>query len=193
MHQLNDVVGITPTSFFATNDHLFHRNFFLHFIEDLFNLCLGDIIYYNHDTNTTTSVLSRLCLPNGINTHPNHTLLYFTECLAGSLNYASIINKPGEDIRLEVVKKIDNFASAIDNIEVITRDGKGAESPELYIASHPKLLVNWTYFFQQTCFQLIYCIDACFFILSITHQAICILYAIRATLSFFFSSIPGDK
>ncbi|XP_028404236.1 serum paraoxonase/arylesterase 2-like [Dendronephthya gigantea] len=61
----NDVVAVGPDSFYTTNDRYFEGNVWLGYVEALYPLKLGNVVF--HDGTGATFVADRFIFPNGIN------------------------------------------------------------------------------------------------------------------------------
>jgi len=119
---LNDVFPVGIDRFYVTNDHSTKRNQLLHLLDDLLNLCMSNVVYY--DQNRTSSVLDGLCFPNGVNGSPDGKYVYVTESTTGDLGIYSRDFKSGNLKKESIV----NLGFTVDNIDV---DGS-----TLYVAGH---------------------------------------------------------
>ena len=77
----NDIVAISETSFYFTNDHYFQRHL-LKMLEDYLQIPMSSVGFYNGETKEAKYVASSLKFPNGINISPDKRYQDHTHCLA---------------------------------------------------------------------------------------------------------------
>jgi len=130
---VNDVYPVSPTSFYATNDHSFsqtqHR--FLTLLCDTLKLRVGSIIYHGRDGAGIiheSFINENMSFANGISGRGKY--VYVAETLSGTLHIFERVGPRGElelrdSIRTHV--KVDNIA--------FDEDGE-----HLLVAAHPKEL-----------------------------------------------------
>tara|TARA_R110002110_G_scaffold183726_2_gene390426 strand:+ start:826 stop:1920 length:1095 start_codon:yes stop_codon:yes gene_type:complete len=123
---LNDVLGVGPDAFYATNDHGRAGNFG-RAIDDALLLRNANVVYF--DGNHATVAADRISYPNGINMSPDGKTVYVASTLGMSLHIYARDEKTG------ALEGIDNarLGTGVDNIDV-QADGT------LLIGAHPKLL-----------------------------------------------------
>ncbi|MFC2953213.1 SMP-30/gluconolactonase/LRE family protein [Marinicaulis aureus] len=125
MHSPNDVVGVGPRQFYATNDRRFESGP-LSALESYLALPLTNTVYY--DGAEGRSVVSGLTYANGINKSADGNTLYIAELLKRRIGVFS------RDAQSGALKRVKNLGvnTAPDNIEV-SRDGA------LWVAGHSKI------------------------------------------------------
>lgn len=122
---LNDVVGVGPESFYATNDH--GSGGIGRMIDDALLLRNANAVYF--DGAAARVAADTLSYPNGINVSPDGTTLYVASTLGMSLYVYERNVETGELTPFDHVR----LGTGVDNIDV-QPDGT------LLIAAHPKLL-----------------------------------------------------
>jgi len=123
----NDIVAISPTQFYATNDHGYPHGHFMQTFEDYLGLPLSTVSYF--DGNKGSIVAEGLKFSNGIAITDDLKTLYVAEILSRRVNiYDRDIRDGSLNKRGEI--PVDTGA---DNLEW---DDAGS----LWLGAHPKLL-----------------------------------------------------
>ena len=122
----NDVVGVSPTQFYVTNDHGTKKGA-IRKVEDYLRIPLSYLLYFNGTS--FTKVYEGLTYGNGVNVSNDGSKLYLTHTTGRELLTFSRDVQTGE---LKLLDKL-NLKSGLDNISV-------DEADNLWIASHPKML-----------------------------------------------------
>ncbi|WP_428409277.1 strictosidine synthase family protein [Hyphococcus sp.] len=125
MHSPNDVVGVGPRQFYATNDRRFESGP-LSMAEAYLALPLTNVVYF--DGAEGRSVAGGLAYANGINTSADGQSIYVAELLKRRI---AVFSRNPETGALKRQKNL-GVHTAPDNIEV-SRDGA------LWIAGHSKI------------------------------------------------------
>ena len=125
MRSPNDVVGVGPRQFYATNDRRFEKGV-MATLEAYFALPFADVVYF--DGETGRSVKDGLAYANGINKSADGSTIYVAELLKRRID---VFARDKETGGLKRVKTI-GVNTAPDNIDVA---GDGA----LWVAGHPKI------------------------------------------------------
>ena len=125
MHSPNDVVGVGPRQFYATNDRRFEKGP-LSTLEAYLALPLTDAVYF--DGETGRSIKGGLIYANGINKSADSKTIYIAELLKRRIG---VFERNEETGALKRLKNL-NVKTAPDNIEV-SRDGA------LWVAGHSKI------------------------------------------------------
>uniref|UniRef100_UPI00358E10FA serum paraoxonase/arylesterase 2-like isoform X2 n=1 Tax=Myxine glutinosa TaxID=7769 RepID=UPI00358E10FA len=104
LHHVNDVVAITPTSFYGTNDHYSDGTMLF---ELLLPLKLSDVVFYN--STTTIIVATGFGFANGINMSPDGKYVYVSDTKTSEIH----VLRKNEDFTLEPerVLHIENASS----------------------------------------------------------------------------------
>ncbi len=125
MYSPNDVVGVGPRQFYATNDRRFESGPLSAF-EAYLALPLTDVVYY--DGSEGRSVVGGLTYANGINKSADGGTVYVAELLKRRIGVFS------RNLESGALKRVKNLRvnTAPDNIEV-SRDGA------LWVAGHSKI------------------------------------------------------
>uniref|UniRef100_UPI00358EF2E1 serum paraoxonase/arylesterase 2-like isoform X2 n=1 Tax=Myxine glutinosa TaxID=7769 RepID=UPI00358EF2E1 len=108
LHHVNDVVAITPTSFYGTNDHYSDGTMLF---EVLLPLKLSDVVFYN--STTTVIVKTGFGFANGINMSPDGKYVYVSDMKTSEIH----VFRKNEDFTLEP-ERIIALNTHPDNIEV---------------------------------------------------------------------------
>jgi arylesterase/paraoxonase len=122
----NDVVGVSPTQFYVTNDHGTKKGA-LRKVEDYLRIPLSYLLYF--DGMKFSKAYEGLTYGNGVNVSKDGSNLYLTHTTGRELLTFSRDAQTGD---LKLLDKL-NLKSGLDNISV-------DESDNLWIASHPKML-----------------------------------------------------
>ena len=125
MHSPNDVVGVGPRSFYATNDRGFEAGI-IATLEAYLTLPFSSVVYFNGENGAV--IKDGMFYANGINQSSDGSKIYVAEILKRRI---SIFNRDIESGALTRSKSI-RLATAPDNIEVA---GDGA----LWTAGHSKI------------------------------------------------------
>ena len=125
MHSPNDVVGVGPLQFYATNDKRFEAGL-LYTAEAYLALPISDVVYY--DGVEGRSIHGGFAYPNGINRSADGKTIYVAELLNRRI---AVFDRNLETGALKRVKKL-RVDTAPDNIEV-ARDGA------LWVAGHDRI------------------------------------------------------
>jgi arylesterase / paraoxonase len=125
MRSPNDVLGVGPHQFYATNDQRFETGV-MATLEPYFALPVTDAVYY--DGETGRSIAGGLTYANGINISADGSTVYIAELLKRRIGVYT------RDAKTGALKRVRTLSvdTAPDNIEV-SRDGA------LWIAGHPKI------------------------------------------------------
>lgn len=125
MRSPNDVLGVGPRRFYATNDKRF-KNGLMSTLEAYLALPATDAVYY--DGETGRSVAGGLTYANGINMSADGSAVYIAELLKRRIGVFS------RDEQTGALKRVRNLRvdTSPDNIEV-SRDGA------LWVAGHSKI------------------------------------------------------
>jgi arylesterase/paraoxonase len=122
----NDVVAITPSTFYVTNDHGNKRGF-KRWMEEYLQVPQSSVLYYNGTAIKTAH--DGLLYANGINVSNNGDRLYVATTTGRSL---LTFDRDAMTGKLSLAGEL-NLKTGLDNIDVDT-DGN------LWLAAHPKLL-----------------------------------------------------
>jgi arylesterase/paraoxonase len=122
----NDVVGVSPTQFYVTNDHGTQKGV-LRNVEDYLRVPLSYLLYF--DGTKFSKAYEGLTYGNGVNISNDGSKLYLTHTTGRELLTFSRDTQTGT---LKLLDKL-NLKSGLDNISV-------DEDDNLWIASHPKML-----------------------------------------------------
>lgn len=125
MHSPNDVVGVGPRQFYATNDRGFETGP-LSVLEAYMALPFSDVVYYDGKKGAVTA--KNLTYANGINQSADGKTLYVAEFLKRRV---SVLDRDPATGALNK-KGVLNTGTGPDNIEV-AKDGA------LWIAGHPRV------------------------------------------------------
>lgn len=121
----NDVVGVGPRQFYATNDVRFEGGP-LGAIEAYLALPITDLVYFDGENGSVAA--GGLAYANGVNRSPDGAAIYVAELLARRI---SVYDRDPETGALKLSRRI-GVNTAPDNIEV-SRDGA------LWIAGHSRI------------------------------------------------------
>ena len=121
----NDVVAVSPNTFYVTNDHGY-QNGFKRMAEEYLRLPFSNLLFY--DGKNFSKVVEGLNYANGVNISNDGKLLYIAESTGRDLSTYKM-NSNGS---LELISNL-SLGTGLDNIDVDV-DGN------LWIAAHPKLL-----------------------------------------------------
>lgn len=122
----NDVVGISPTEFYVTNDHGTKKGA-LRKVEDYLRMPLSYLLYF--DGTKFSKAYEGLTYGNGVNISNDGSKLYLTHTTGREL---LTFSRDAQTGALKLLDKL-NLKSGLDNISV-------DETGNLWIASHPKML-----------------------------------------------------
>ncbi len=122
----NDVVGVSPSQFYVTNDHGTQKGV-LRNVEDYLRVPLSYLLYF--DGIKFSKAYEGLTYGNGVNISNDGSKLYLTHTTGRELLTFSRDTQTGT---LKLLDKL-NLKSGLDNISV-------DEDDNLWIASHPKML-----------------------------------------------------
>lgn len=122
----NDVVGVSPTQFYVTNDHGTQKGA-LRKVEDYLRVPLSYLLYF--DGTSFSKAYEGLTYGNGVNISNDGSKLYLTHTTGREL---LTFSRDGQTGALKLLDKL-NLKSGLDNISV-------DEDDNLWIASHPKML-----------------------------------------------------
>lgn len=125
MHSPNDLVGVGPRQFYATNDRRFEKGP-LSTLEAYLALPLTDVVYY--DGAEGRSIKGGLVYANGVNMSADGKTVYIAELLKRRIG---VFDRNMETGALKRVKNL-RVKTAPDNIEV-SRDGA------LWVAGHSRI------------------------------------------------------
>ena len=125
MIQPNDLVLLSPTEFYFTNDHGYTEGF-LKFAEEYMGLAFSNVVHYKNDT--YTEVATHIAYANGINYNAQRKQLY----VASPRKFLVKAYSRNEDGSLDFIEDID-CGTGPDNLEL---DEDGA----IWSGAHPNLL-----------------------------------------------------
>ena len=125
MIQPNDLVLLSPTEFYFTNDHGYTEGV-LKFAEEYMGLAFSNVVHYNNGV--YTEVASGIAYANGINYNPNRKQLY----VASPRQFLVKAYSRNEDGSLDFIEDIP-CGTGPDNLEL---DEDGA----IWSGAHPNLL-----------------------------------------------------
>ena len=133
MYSLNDVHPVSPTAFYATNDHRFGalKHPFLTILCDTLKLRISSIMYYEKDGQgiaRSSLVCEDKAFLNGIVGRGKY--IYVAETLAGAMHIFERVGQTGE-LELKDTIRTD---TKVDNVAI---DESGEH---LYVGAHPKEL-----------------------------------------------------
>lgn len=126
LHSLNDLAGVGPDSFYATNDHG-ARGSVGRALEDYLRLRRGTVVYW--DGRRATQVADGIGYANGIAVSAEGDRLYVASPTRGTIH---LFERREQSGALEPRGTIE-IGSGVDNITV-------ADDGELWVGAHPKLL-----------------------------------------------------
>ncbi|XP_038653474.1 serum paraoxonase/arylesterase 2-like [Scyliorhinus canicula] len=115
LHSVNDIVALSPDSFYATNDHYFSHEH-LKNLELVIGLSWCTVVYYS--PSDVKEVATGLRLANGINVSPDRRYIYIAESLGHNVHVMEI----AANNTLTPVKTV-NVGTLPDNLEVDPKTG----------------------------------------------------------------------
>ncbi len=121
----NDVVAVSESEFYFTNDHLFRKGF-MRILEDYLGLSLSGVVF--SDGEKYTEVAGGIAYANGINYDAERKLMF----VASPRDFEVTVYNRSDDNSLTLIEKIAT-GTGVDNIE-FDEDGN------LWIGCHPSLL-----------------------------------------------------
>ena len=124
MFNPNDVVGVGPNQFYATN-FLKNRGGLMVYAEILMALPLTSAVYFDGEIGRT--VVTQLAFANGINTSPDGSEVYIAEWSKQRI----YVFERRENNNLKPVRSID-FPTAVDNLDV-------DEDGNIWFAGQPRM------------------------------------------------------
>lgn len=123
----NDIVAISPTQFYVTNDHGYPPGHWMQIFEDYLGLPFSNVSYFDGEKGEV--VATGLKYANGIAISPDLKTLYVAEVISRGI---SIYDRDSRDNSLS--KRGELFVdSGVDNLE-------WDETGNLWVGAHPKLL-----------------------------------------------------
>ncbi|CAI5788704.1 paraoxonase arylesterase 2 [Podarcis lilfordi] len=123
---VNDIVALSPDSFYATNDHYF-TELILIYLETFLGLTWTNVVYYS--PKEVKEVASGFYSANGINISPDGKYVYVADALGLSIH----IFEKHENLSLTPLKVLP-VESVVDNISVDPSTG------DLWLGCHPNAM-----------------------------------------------------